>query len=122
MDNEERRCAEFIIEFLYLRDGLLHVDILSIADVGSLYVEDLQEAEREPVQNENDKQNWQDDANDQLVPSPSPEYNQSEHSKEYQFTCMILMMSYIWLVSHLRKMVKNVMGSWNKMQILHKLR
>ncbi len=29
MDNEERRCAEFVRELLDLRDGLLHVDILS---------------------------------------------------------------------------------------------
>ncbi len=33
MDNEERRCAEFIREFLDLRDGLLHVDILSQNEV-----------------------------------------------------------------------------------------
>ncbi len=29
MDNEERRCAEFVRELLDLRDGLLNADILS---------------------------------------------------------------------------------------------
>ncbi len=33
MDNEERRCAEFVTELLDLRDGLLHVDILSQNEV-----------------------------------------------------------------------------------------
>ncbi len=33
MDNEEKRCAEFVRELLDLRDGLLHVDILSQNEV-----------------------------------------------------------------------------------------
>ncbi len=31
--DEERRCAEFVKELLDLRDGLLHVDILSQNEV-----------------------------------------------------------------------------------------
>ncbi len=31
--DEERRCAEFVRELLDLRDGLLHVDILSQNEV-----------------------------------------------------------------------------------------
>ncbi len=33
LDNKERRCAEFVKELLDLRDGLLHVDILSQNEV-----------------------------------------------------------------------------------------
>ncbi len=33
MDNGERRCAEFVRELLDLRDGMLHVDILSHNEV-----------------------------------------------------------------------------------------
>ncbi len=36
MDNEDRRCAEFVREVFDIRDGLLNVDILSQSEIVEL--------------------------------------------------------------------------------------